>query len=279
MVPDKTRSEVYDLLKGRSLREIRAIGVMALRRWRKESDKNRFQIHGDFGVHFLHAIGIRDEKSISAQKEVFIGCQQEPFMVPIVEFFWWLIRAGLAYPGSWDGSKVIFLCLTEAGNRFLSADNDHPLMPEFVERLQRRCPGLPESVIVHMLDAKACLENGLVRPAVIMLGLAFESAIECILLSLAKAGHGSEKKILNANARVRIGLIKAAIESREMDADEIRRANAARDFADQLRHRRNDGSHTAPTFPLDDGDEVEELIVSAGRHLPALWMLSTAPAK
>jgi hypothetical protein len=47
----------------------------------------------------------------------------------------------------------------------------------------------------------------------------------------------------------------------------------AYEFADQLRRRRNDASHTAPTYGFEDREEVEELIISAGRHLPDLWRL------
>jgi hypothetical protein len=48
-------------------------------------------------------------------------------------------------------------------------------------------------------------------------------------------------------------------------------AHAAYEFADMLRRRRNDASHTAPTYGFEDRGEAEELIVSAGRHLPNLW--------
>lgn len=50
-------------------------------------------------------------------------------------------------------------------------------------------------------------------------------------------------------------------------------AHAACDFADQLRRRRNDASHAAPTYGFGDREEIEEFLVSAGRHLPNLWRL------
>lgn len=58
-----------------------------------------------------------------------------------------------------------------------------------------------------------------------------------------------------------------------LDQEELRSAEAALDFADQLRERRNDGSHTKPRYPFDDSEEIEELLRSAGRHLPPLWRL------
>src|SRR5678815_5954672 len=55
--------------------------------------------------------------------------------------------------------------------------------------------------------------------------------------------------------------------------DDRHAARHACDFANALRRRRNDASHTAPTYGFDDREETEELIVSAGRHLPNLWHL------
>ena len=49
--------------------------------------------------------------------------------------------------------------------------------------------------------------------------------------------------------------------------------HAAYQFADALRRRRNDAAHTTPTYGFDDRQETEELLVSAGRHLPNLWSL------
>jgi hypothetical protein len=40
-------------------------------------------------------------------------------------------------------------------------------------------------------------------------------------------------------------------------------ALAACDFADQLRRRRNDGAHTAPTYEFEDREEAEEFLVSS----------------
>src|SRR5688572_18619275 len=91
-------------------------------------------------------------------KEVFLDRQNELFMAPVMDFVWWLIRAGLARPAIFANQALITLEMTPAGLSFLDSVGDHPLAPEFVERLRNRHPDIPEPVIVLLQDAQACLE-------------------------------------------------------------------------------------------------------------------------
>lgn len=45
--------------------------------------------------------------------------------------------------------------------------------------------------------------------------------------------------------------------------------DAALSYADDLRTRRNQASHTS--LPFEDADELEQLAVASSYHLPKLW--------
>ena len=135
---------------------------------------------------------------------------------------------------------------------------------------------MDEEVLVLIEDAQACLEFRLLRPAVVLLGVAYEKAIEVVLLHFARLGLTSAKVVQAAHANERIATFKKLLSKLDLSKDDLRMATAAIDFADNLRARRNDGSHTTPRWPFDDSTEVEELILSAARHLPALWLVKHA---
>jgi hypothetical protein len=155
----------------------------------------------------------------------------------------------------------------------LDVADDHPLLPGFLARVAARCPGLPEEGIEPFLDAYACLERGLARPAIVLLGVGYEAFVERVLTVLIARSHIAGD-VLDKGAAKRIEAIRALVPSVAADKDERFGVLHALDFADRLRERRNDGSHTSPRFPFDDIGEVEELMTSAGRHLPALWRLT-----
>ena len=100
-----------------------------------------------------------------------------------------------------------------------------------------------------------------------------------VLLHFAPVGLPSAKAVQAARANERIAMLKKLLPKLELSKDDVRMATAAIDFADDLRVRRNDGSHTTPRWPFDGSAEVEELILSAVRHLPALWLLTHATAR
>jgi hypothetical protein len=160
--------------------------------------------------------------------------------------------------------------------RYLDTKEDHPLLPGFLQRIKTKCPGLPDGVLSMLVDARRCLEHALLRPAVIVLGVAYEIAIDSVAENLATKGLVS-KSTPELDAGPRIRNIKAALLKPDMEIampkkeDRQVAANAI-DFADQLREQRNLGVHTAIEF--EDRAETEEFIVSAGRHLPALWSLA-----
>src|SRR5205814_6264507 len=105
-------------------------------------------------------------------KEVFggspnVNAMDEPWMRGVFEFVVWFTRAGLAWPlGAQTNQMPITLRLTAAGIRFLQADDGHPHLPGFVERIVKRCPGLPDSVVSLLAQSRDCLSHGLTQPAV-----------------------------------------------------------------------------------------------------------------
>lgn len=280
-------ARVQELLKDRSDTAIRELGVAALRRWRAQGPAERaVTMHGGLGLNMVELLAASKVVSVDALacKEVFLAGQQLDFMAPVMDFVWWLFRAGLARPGVYQPPGVGMapalgtFFMTAKGLRLLDAQGDHPMLPGFIARLKSRHPETPESVLAPLEDAQACLNHALLRPAVVLLGVALEAAVESVLLVLATRGLGEEKAGRKAEAGERVGKLKRLLGKLDLRPEERRLREAAIDFADHLRLRRNDGAHTTPQWPFDQVGEVEELLVSAGRHLPHLLAIGTAPS-
>ena len=203
----------------------------------------------------------------------------------VVEFLWWLVRSGFAVElrravihGNQTGRYPLEMRLTKRGVRLLGDRDDNPMLPGFLDRIRARCPGLPDGVIALLVDARTCFEHSLMRPAVVLMGVAYELAIEQVVEVLAT------KNLVTSNtasqkAGERIKRVKALLSTPQVntilqDSDDRAAAMAAYDFADHLRQRRNEAAHTTPIFDFDHSEETEEFLVSAGRHLPALWSLA-----
>lgn len=232
-------------------------------------------MHGDFGRALVPLLAAKQGTTADPHgvKEPFLYQQGEPWMQPVVDFLSWLVRAGLAIPlygndGRLNGYSGRYR-LTAAGALLLDASDDHPFVPKFVERVVVRCPGLPDEVPVHLTDARACLDHGLGRPAVVLMGLAYEAAENDVVDHLE--GQGKLRLKPNARAAEKIARVKDVIPTLLTDLEARGTATAAWDFADRLRERRNHASH-ANTYPrFDDLSEVHEFMLSAGRNLPGLW--------
>jgi hypothetical protein len=128
-------------------------------------------------------------------------------------------------------------------------------------------------VAVHLADAQTCVDHGLGRPAVVLTGLAYEVAEDAAIDHL-----GSKLAIKKgAKAAEKIAAVRDAIPvllsqpTNPIEAEKRGAAEAAWDFADRLRARRNQGSHPGPYPDFTDLSEVHELMLSAARHLPGLW--------
>ncbi|HEV3194142.1 MAG TPA: hypothetical protein VGY54_26740 [Polyangiaceae bacterium] len=265
--------------------EMREIGVRALRqvvRARAPGSLGADQVtlNGDLCGGVLSSLAKRKGwptiQDPVGFKELLCKSLNDPLAASVAEFVIWFVRAGLAWPlGAPQNALPITLKLTRSGERFLRLADDHPLLPGFLERLATRCPAISEDALSLIADARACLDHGLMRPAVVLLGVAYEVTVEHVFEALVSKGVLSDT---GQKAAARITALRGKIDDlilgkSQSAIDDRGASHRALDFADALRRRRNDASHTAPTYGFEDREEVEELIVSAGRHLPNLWRL------
>ncbi len=278
--PDKNQQAVRDLLEKLTAEEVRVMGIEALRRCRTTiAPDGEISMHGDFGRAMVPLLAEGTGTTIEAQngKEAFLECQAEPWMNDVVEFIWWMIRAGFLIPRlAHDNGNLVRMRLTVAGGCFLDSKVDHPLLPGALERVRARCPGIPDEVIEYLVDAHSCLEHALARPSIVLAGLAYEAAIDKVVEVLANRGLVASR-LGDQKAWKKISVVGPAIPhvfSKAEDREKSFAATAAWDFADTLRRRRNDGSHPRPVFDFSDLTEVQEFFVSALRHLPGLWSVA-----
>jgi hypothetical protein len=278
------RAALKEMLKGLSDGEVRELCLEALRTWR-QNHRNETQaaMHGALGLQLVQLLmrrrpGVLVPFSGTSPHEALLDAVAEPGMEGISEFVSWFVRAGLAWAlGALANQYPITLHLTRSGLRLLDGPKDHPLLPGFADRIAQRCPHLPDDVLSLLLDARSCLDHGLMRPAIQLMGVAYEVAIEHVVDSLlAKAKLNAA--VATQKAAMRIAAIKAVIDqvlpnTTIQEKEERFAVHAAYDFADQLRRRRNDAAHTSPRYDFDDREEAEEFLVSAGRHLPSVWRM------
>lgn len=279
-------NQVHALLDGLSGESVRETCIAALRQWHQvHPGRPRFSVHGDLGPRLINLLYLRkglvqpDEMRINELKETFVDTSalSEPWMLKVVEFWTWFTRAGLGWPlGARPNEFPINYHLTSSGKAFLSETEDHPLLPGYIDRISRRSPGIPNEVLCLLSDGQACLDRALTRPAVTLLGLAYEHAVERVVQILTEKSI-LQRAELELKAARRIQAVRGALGSIFHGAASIDNLNAAAqacDFADHIRRRRNDASHTQPQYGFEDRTEVEELFVSAGRHLPNLWRVT-----
>lgn len=279
-------SSVAQLLEGLSDLEIREASIEALRSWRRGggAKESQVSIHGPYANALLPLLAKR--KGVTMDLPLLIKLANSLLeaasadeLAGIVEFWTWFVRAGFAIPlSSTPNAFTITFLLTRYGRRFLDKrEEDHPLLPSALERLRRRSPHLPKDVAALLNDSRQCLDAGLMRPALVLMGVAYEAAIEGVIKGLVS------KQILQASAMnnaafkrlqaVRTKIVVRIPGTTAKDLEKRGRMEAACEFADALRARRNDAAHTTPTYGFDDRAETEEFLISAMRHLPPLWAI------
>lgn len=270
--------QLRELIQSASETQLRAVCADAIREWHKRATRSYFDLFADFSPAVTDMLARRTGARLGRSlDEAFIGSLRYDFMAPILEFLWWMVRTGLAIPFADDHQNLPqHYHLTRAGLRWLAATDAHPLQPGFIQRIKDRCPGLPDDVTALLADAHACYEHGLHRPAVMLLGVAYESAVEEVADALLAANHLTPP--IPSRAAARLATVKASVARRfpgntGAGIEARTAAEQACDFADHLRRRRNDGSHPIPRFGFDDHSEIEELLVSSSRYLPDLWSL------
>ena len=271
-----------ELLEGLSEIQLRELCIEAVRTIRRSGDRNSTEVLDPRTFqHALVPILMRHRGEQPGSRPTLASLEthfEESWAVPIVQFFAWLVRSGLAF-----GHQHNRFRLFPAGLAFFDSNDEvHPLVPGALRRLRERNPTLPDDVMDLLEDAHACFGHGLLRPAIALLGVAFETCAHAVLEGLARRAVMTSPSDPRGAAQ-RIVAIRSALPMRfpgnagpMLEA----RAGAARacDFADELRARRNDASHPRARFPFDDRQEVEEFMVSAMRFLPGLWAVAWVSA-
>lgn len=281
-MPRESEEALERLLTGLSDLEVREMCLAALRQWRRERPGlDSFSMHGELGRYFVPLLVARRDAAhadANALKEAFITARDKPRMQPVVEFMAWFIRAGLGFPqGAGADNFPVRFRLTRAGSRLLDTAEDHPLVPGSIQRMVARCTNMPAEIASLFADAHACIDYGLLRPAVATMGLAYEVAIEAVadaLIALTLLAPD----VADASAARRLTAVRTYYDGLPVprppqERDDHLAIGLALDYANALRRRRNDASHTLPTYGFDDRAETEELLVSALRHVPNLWRL------
>jgi hypothetical protein len=267
----------------KALHELLVAKLREAHRARQLMGDNQFQMHGHLGRWLIESRAATTGtqiKNLGHLTEAFLDATNEPWMSGVVEFMGWLVGAGLAWPlGALPNQTPITFQLTEAGQRFVATtDDDHPLLPNALQRVQGLCPGLPVDVVTLLEDALTAYEHLLLRPAIVLTGVAYEVAVEHVVNKLITVKNALTPDIADKPAAARIAAVKSVVPTLRPGASPAQKeargaAEGAIDFADVLRRRRNEASHTRPQAGFRDRQEIEELLASAGRHLPALWGL------
>ena len=299
------RMRLFSLVEGISDNEMRALGMQALRAWFEKVPALAAGLGIQEALPYtvaVHALGLEiirlliprspatfTAEEINLMKEPFIDSFGMRWMQPFTEFIYWLERSGLAVATQQNSEGTSTnLRITKRGVLALSHPDDHPLLPGFLERVQAHCPGLPDGVVALLVDARACLGYSLLRAAVVLMGVAYEIAISEVADRLQTTNAFGIKSVAGKQAAEKIALIRKAIEAGAIpwlaattdkleQSTRIAAAVAAYDFANALRARRNEASHLLPLHDFDHTGETEEFLVSAGRHLRALWSVALDP--
>jgi hypothetical protein len=183
-----SREHINNVLQSLTEARTRELCIAGLRRWYTNPGRpnNDLDVASDLLWGGLLK-EVHDGEHVIAAIDVSAGLHlTDPFMTHVVEFVSWFVRAGFGWPlGAEIDRFPRKLHLTASGQRLLGRpDHDHPMLPGFVERLAKRCHALPDAVISALVDATACLDHGLTRPAIVLVGVAYEIAVEHVVDSL-----------------------------------------------------------------------------------------------
>jgi hypothetical protein len=176
---------------------------------------------------------------------------------PIYRFWWWMEHAGFAIPvrheDRADGYKHQFplqWMLTTLGVKRL--EGDHPLAPGAMERIWQAFKTDHEDSLARLEDAHTCFDRGLWRPAVVLLGLAYEELIQitCARLQVALP------KNVRPSAKAWLDALRTTIEGHKTGDAKTAALNAL-NVANAIRDARNNAAHkAASTWTAWEADEL-----------------------
>jgi hypothetical protein len=270
-----------ELLAGLTDRQVREFCIEAMRRVRRTGDKaSTVRLDPSTLQRELVAV-LREHHNRKHENHVPLASLlmhvAEDWATPILEFFVWLERSGLAFRyGGTVGEPIQRIRLLPAGLRFFDSNDDaHPLTPGWADRLRRRCPKLTDDSFDLLVDSHECFERELLRASIALLGLVFESVTDDAYNAMIASGLALSAPVPN-NASRRLASVRAGATLKfpgNANREARNSAEHACDFADRLRQRRNDAAHRRAAFAFGDRQEVEEFLIMAALELPALHTL------
>jgi hypothetical protein len=177
--------------------------------------------------------------------------------VHVRRFWHWMESAGFAlafkhYHDQRGGDTFDQWVLTDIGAERLKAD--HPLAPGAMQRLSRSFGADLADSLARLEDAHTCFDHGLWRPAIALLGLAYEE----LLITTAQRLKVGPK----ANAKDRHEALRKAIEQHKNSEPKTAALNAL-NVANAIREARNDAVHKAASSWT--ALEVDELLADGMR--------------
>ena len=179
--------------------------------------------------------------------------------------FWEWISAGLGLPEfetdpRTHATALSGMRITPRGKEALGGQPPHPASIHFPDSLSN----LNEETRARLEDAAECLRSNLVRPAVVMLGLAYETAV----LDVLPRFQIDKPPRLHAE---RLEKLLRQLDGSQLKDDKKRQARAALTVCRVVSDLRNDAAHPGPdTF---DRVHVEQLIRDAPTWLRTLQNL------
>lgn len=190
---------------------------------------------------------------------------------------WRFVALGYGYPSFADGSgaiRVVRLTLTKLGQQVCSrTPEDNPSRPGYLERLRPANPKIEDEVFERLIDAANCLEFGLHRPAIVMLGIAAEVTTVWAYKAMKTAGLITKSK--DVEFKDQLDAIRENIDHLQQPPDEKHRLSMAFDAIESLRVLRNNAAHHGN--PPPDPYLAQERFGSACFHLPVVWQLLIVP--
>ena len=177
----------------------------------------------------------------------------------VEEVIWGWVTCGLVIPKiKWNTEAWIeSVILTPRGAQLLHANHPCALTPSFAGKIAP----FSEDVRARLEDAQECLRVRLLRPAVIMVGLAFETMIGEQFAAVGKGAKGT-----NAERIAVLQKIVTAGESKKIGGSKAARGSL--DRACYVNDRRNNAAHATPAD--FEYEEVHDLIAAAPHWLERL---------
>lgn len=201
---------------------------------------------------------------------------ESPDNQKLLSVVWNLISEGVLYPRLLqirDGypTKIETVCLTERGKRLVQEADAHPLHPGYLQKFQSASRLIPEDVVARLEDASQCLAQGLLRAAVVMVGLAMERTVLVTHGALVSLNLAQPYVRPVPNMRDILSDVRTGVNAWNGKSEPKQKLNMAVVAAENVRIERNKASH-AGNVPFDQ-DTVEELLVSSARQIPTFWQI------